>query len=100
MKLIETLGETARNILTKVVFPANIPNLFSIMKVDIGLCLVGVVIGEFILPIRDGIYDHLWQSDYETGLGHSWNRNTLSDRHGIVSVDCIFRKMVSEKGII
>ena len=28
--------------------PANIPNLLSIMKVDIGLCLVGVIIGEFI----------------------------------------------------
>ena len=37
--------------------------------------------------------------DHETGLGHSWNRDTLSDRHGIVSVDCIFREMVSEKGI-
>ena len=52
MKLIETLGGNRRNILTKVVFPANIPNLFSIMKVDIGLCLVGVVIGEFISSRR------------------------------------------------
>ena len=52
MKLIETLGGNRRNILTKVVFPANIPNLFSIMEVDIGLCLVGVVIGEFISSRR------------------------------------------------
>ena len=34
--------------LFKVLLPANIPNLLSIMKVDIGLCLVGVIIGEFI----------------------------------------------------
>ena len=94
MKLIETLGGNRRNILTKVVFPANIPNLFSIMKVDIGLCLVGVVIGEFISSRRG-----LGYMIIETGLGHSWNRDTLSDRHGIVSVDCIFREMVSEKGI-
>ena len=52
MKLIETLGGNRRDILTKVVFPANIPNLFSVMKVDIGLCLVGVVIGEFISSRR------------------------------------------------
>ena len=52
MKLIETLGGNRRAILTKVVFPSNIPNLFSIMKVDIGLCLVGVVIGEFISSRR------------------------------------------------
>ena len=52
MKLIETLGGNRQAVLTKVVFPSNIPNLFSIMKVDIGLCLVGVVIGEFISSRR------------------------------------------------
>ncbi|MCD8218344.1 MAG: ABC transporter permease [Clostridiales bacterium] len=48
VRLIETLGGERRHVLTKVVLPANIPNLLSIMKVDVGLCLVGVVIGEFI----------------------------------------------------
>ena len=48
IKLIETLNGTKRDALYKVVLPANIPNLFSIMKVNIGLCLVGVIIGEFI----------------------------------------------------
>ncbi|MCC8151256.1 MAG: ABC transporter permease [Lachnospiraceae bacterium] len=48
IRLIETLGGKRRHVLTKVVLPANIPNLLSIMKVDIGLFLVGVVIGEFI----------------------------------------------------
>lgn len=52
MKLIRTLGGNRRNILTKIVLPANIPTLFSIMKVDIGLCLVGVIIGEFISSRR------------------------------------------------
>lgn len=48
IKLIETLGGKKYHILTKVILPANIPSLFSIMKVNIGLCLVGVIIGEFI----------------------------------------------------
>lgn len=51
-RLIRTLGGNRRHVLTKVILPANIPNLFSIMKVDIGLCLVGVVIGEFISSRR------------------------------------------------
>ena len=48
IKLIQTLGGKKYHILTKVILPANIPSLFSIMKVNIGLCLVGVIIGEFI----------------------------------------------------
>ncbi|MCU6761052.1 Putative aliphatic sulfonates transport permease protein ssuC [uncultured Roseburia sp.] len=52
--LIKTLGGTRRDILFKVLLPANIPALLSIMKVDIGLCLVGVIIGEFIAS-RQGL---------------------------------------------
>lgn len=48
MKLIYTLGGTKYHALAKVILPSNIPSLFSIMKVNIGLCLVGVIIGEFI----------------------------------------------------
>ncbi len=48
IKLIRTLHGNTAHVLFKVVLPANIPSLFSIMKVNIGLCLVGVIIGEFI----------------------------------------------------
>ena len=48
IKLIYTLNGTSRDALYKVILPANVPNLFSIMKVNIGLCLVGVIIGEFL----------------------------------------------------
>lgn len=54
IKLIYTLNGTGRDALYKVILPANIPNLFSIMKVNIGLCLVGVIIGEFIAA-RQGL---------------------------------------------
>ena len=52
IKLIYTLNGTSRDALYKVILPANVPNLFSIMKVNIGLCLVGVIIGEFIAAKR------------------------------------------------
>lgn len=48
IKLIRTLGGNKRDILLKVIIPSNIPSLISIMKVNIGLSLVGVIIGEFL----------------------------------------------------
>jgi len=54
IKLIQTLGGTKYHVLTKVALPACIPSFFSIMKVNIGLCLVGVIIGEFIAS-RQGL---------------------------------------------
>ena len=48
MRLIYSLGGKKYHVLTKVVLPGNIPSIISIMKVDIGLCLVGVIIGEFM----------------------------------------------------
>ncbi|MDF2802449.1 MAG: binding-protein-dependent transport system inner rane component [Anaerocolumna sp.] len=48
IKLIQTLRGRKKDILLKVVLPSNIPSLISIMKVNIGLSLVGVIIGEFL----------------------------------------------------
>ncbi|MGO5051339.1 ABC transporter permease [Lachnospiraceae bacterium LCP25S3_G4] len=54
IKLIYTLHGHKFHALTKVVIPSCIPSIISIMKVNIGLCLVGVVIGEF-LAARNGL---------------------------------------------
>lgn len=54
IKLIYTLRGTKRHALMKVVLPGSIPAILSSMKVNIGLCLVGVVIGEF-LAARNGL---------------------------------------------
>ena len=48
LKLIYTLHGTKKDALFKVILPGTIPNIISIMKVSIGLCLIGVIIGEFI----------------------------------------------------
>ena len=53
-KLIYTLHGTRFHALTKVVIPHSIPAIISNMKVNIGLCLVGVIIGEF-LAARNGL---------------------------------------------
>ncbi|MCI8634089.1 MAG: ABC transporter permease [Eubacterium sp.] len=48
IKLIKTLGGSKSQALFKVILPANRANLVGLMKSNIGLCLVGVIIGEFI----------------------------------------------------
>ncbi len=48
IKLIYTLGGKKKDILLKVILPSNIPAIISQMKVNIGLSLVGVIIGEFL----------------------------------------------------
>lgn len=48
IKLIYTLGGTKKDVLRRVVLPSNIPSMISLMKVNIGLSLVGVIIGEFL----------------------------------------------------
>lgn len=50
--LIRTLGGTRRDCFFKVVLPASIPVILSNMKVNIGLSLVGVIIGEFLAARR------------------------------------------------
>ena len=54
IKLIRTLHGNRRHALFKVVLPSSVPAVISNMKVNIGLCLVGVVIGEF-LAARNGL---------------------------------------------
>ncbi len=52
LKLIYTLGGGRFTALTKVVLPSSIPAILSNMKVNVGLALVGVIIGEFLAARR------------------------------------------------
>ena len=47
IKLAQTFGATKRQVLTKVVLPGSVPTLIAALKVNVGLSLVGVVVGEF-----------------------------------------------------
>lgn len=49
IKMAETFNANKFQILTKIVIPANIPTLFNTLKVNIGLSLVGVISGEFLV---------------------------------------------------
>lgn len=49
VKLLKTLGATKLQILSKVVLPASIPSIISVLKINVGLSLVGVIVGEFLV---------------------------------------------------
>lgn len=48
IKLIYTFRGRKKHVLSKVVLPSTVPLIISTMKVNIGLSLVGVIIGEFL----------------------------------------------------
>lgn len=52
LKLIYTLGGNRRDAFFKVILPSSVPLILSNMKVNIGLSLVGVIIGEFLAARR------------------------------------------------
>lgn len=54
LKLIRTLNGNKIHLVTKVLLPSTVLVFLNNMKVNIGLCLVGVIIGEF-LAARAGL---------------------------------------------
>ncbi|MFW6409872.1 MAG: ABC transporter permease [Halanaerobiales bacterium] len=49
VRLLETMGATKKQILSKVILPASIPTIFAALKVSIGLSMVGTIVGEFLV---------------------------------------------------
>lgn len=49
IKMSKTFNSTKFQILTKIVIPANIGTFINSLKVNIGLSLVGVISGEFLV---------------------------------------------------
>jgi len=48
-KMLQSFGANKFQVLTKIVIPSNISTLFTSMKINIGLSLVGVIAGEFLV---------------------------------------------------
>ena len=49
IKMVKTFNANKLQVLSKIVIPANIPTFFNTLKVNIGLTLVGVISGEFLV---------------------------------------------------
>lgn len=48
IKLVRTFGGTKGQVLRKVIIPASVPTMIAALKVNVGLSLVGTIVGEFL----------------------------------------------------
>lgn len=49
IKMARTFGASRRQTFIKIIFPSNLHTLFNSLKINIGLSLVGVIAGEFLV---------------------------------------------------
>ena len=49
LMLMKTLGATKWQTLTKLVLPSNIPNIIDALKINVGMCWVGTIMGEYLV---------------------------------------------------
>ena len=65
--MAKTFNANRFQILTKIVIPANISTFINSLKVNIGLSLVGVISGEFLVS-KAGLRlpNSLWRSGIST----------------------------------
>jgi len=61
IKMARTFNCTKLQLLTKIIIPANISNFINSLKINIGLSMVGVITGEFLVS-KAGlrIFNKLW----------------------------------------
>lgn len=49
LMLMKTLGANKWQILTKLVLPSNLPNIIDALKINVGMCWVGTIMGEYLV---------------------------------------------------
>ena len=54
IKLLKSFGASKFQILTKVIFPTNYSNIISMLKINISMCLIGIIMGELLVS-KQGI---------------------------------------------
>lgn len=62
IKMAKTFNCTKLQLLGKIIIPANVSNFINSLKINIGLSMVGVITGEFLVS-KAGlrIFNKLWK---------------------------------------
>ena len=81
----KTFNANKLQILTKIVIPANISTFINSLKVNIGLSLVGVISGEFLVS-KAGLrlFNSIWRSSVSARFSNGECSNTCSCRSNYV----------------
>lgn len=93
IKMARTLGANKFQILTKIVIPANISTFINSLKINIGLSLVGVISGEFLVS-KAGlrIFNSIWWAGLSVRLSYDKCYYTWYHGSPYVQKCCTFRK--------
>ena len=54
IKMLESFKASKLQIFNKLVFPSNLKNIFSVIKINVGMSWVGVIVGEFLVS-KEGL---------------------------------------------
>ena len=83
--MAKTFNGNKLQILTKIVIPANISTFINSLKVNIGLSLVGVISGEFLVS-KAGLrlFNSIWRSSVSARFSNGKCSNTCSYRSNYV----------------
>lgn len=71
IKMVRCFNSTKLQVLTKIVIPANITTFINSLKINIGLSLVGVITGEFLVS-KGGlrISNSIWRASVQARLSY------------------------------
>ena len=85
IKMAKTFNANRLQILTKIIIPANISTFINSLKVNIGLSLVGVISGEFLVS-KAGlrIFNSIRRSSIPIRPSNGKRSNTCSCRSNYV----------------
>ena len=85
IRMAKTFNANKLQILTKIVIPANISTFINSLKVNIGLSLVGVISGEFLVS-KAGLrlFNSIWRSSVSARFSDGKCSNTCSCRSSYV----------------
>lgn len=53
-RMLESFGATRIQVFRYLVFPSNVLNIISTIKINVGMCFIGVIVGEFIVS-KEGL---------------------------------------------
>lgn len=93
IKMAESFNSTKSQVLTKIVIPANIGTFINSLKINIGLSLVGVITGEFLVS-KGGlrILNCVWRSSVQTRFGNGKCANFSNSCNSAISICSSTRK--------
>jgi len=95
IKMARTFNCTKLQLLSKIIIPANIATFINSLKINIGLSLVGVITGEFLVS-KAGlrIPNCIWRASVSIGFSNDKCNNSSSSCCNIIPKCSNFRKEI------